>query len=78
MVLQSQAESLTLRIPSGVTLQIVNEKGIKAATATVILMKDGCAEIEEVKEFTADQPFTYMILTDSETPELLFYGQLVK
>ncbi len=56
----------------------VDEKGIKAAAATVILMKDGCAEIEEVKEFTADQPFTYMILTDSETPELLFYGQLVK
>ncbi len=72
MVLQSQAESLTMRIPSGVTLQTVDEKGIKAAAATAIIMEEGCAEIEEVKEFTANQPFTYMILTDSETPELLF------
>ncbi|SHI17060.1 serpin B [Butyrivibrio fibrisolvens DSM 3071] len=56
----------------------VDEKGVRAAAATAIIMKAGCAEIEEVKEFTADQPFTYMILTDSETPELLFYGQLVK
>ncbi|SHI36427.1 serpin B [Butyrivibrio fibrisolvens DSM 3071] len=57
----------------------VDEKGVKAAAATDIMMCDACAQEEEKpKEFIADQPFTYMILTDSEIPELLFYGQLVK
>jgi serpin B len=42
-------------------------------------MTEECAlEEPEVKEFIADKPFKYMILTDSETPELLFYGQLVE
>ena len=57
----------------------VDEKGIEAAAATAIMMTEGCAlEEPEVKEFTADEPFKYMILTDSDTPELLFYGQLVE
>ena len=57
----------------------VDEKGIEAAAATAVIMTEGCAlEEPEVKEFIADQPFKYMILTDSETPELLFYGQLVE
>ena len=42
-------------------------------------MTESCIlEEPEVKEFTADEPFKYMILTDSDTPELLFYGQLVE
>ena len=42
-------------------------------------MTEGCAfEEPEVKEFIADEPFKYMILTDGENPELLFYGQLVE
>ena len=57
----------------------LDESGVEAAAATVIMMTEGCEEIEpEVKEFTADEPFKYMILTDSETPELLFYGQVVE
>ena len=56
----------------------VDENGIKAAAATAVMMKETCAEPGEVINFIANQPFTYMILTDSETPELLFYGQLVK
>ena len=57
----------------------VDEKGIEAAAATAVIMTEGCAlEEPEVKEFIADQPFKYMILTDGETPELLFYGQLVE
>ena len=57
----------------------VDEKGIEAAAATAVIMTEGTAlEEPEVKEFIADQPFKYMILTDSETPELLFYGQLVE
>lgn len=57
----------------------VDEKGIEAAAATAVIMTEGCAlEEPEVKEFIADEPFKYMILTDNETPELLFYGQLVE
>ena len=57
----------------------VDEKGIEAAAATAVIAVEGCAlEEPEVKEFIADKPFKYMILTDSETPELLFYGQLVE
>nr|WP_297764454.1 serpin family protein [uncultured Butyrivibrio sp.] len=57
----------------------LDESGVEAAAATVIMMTEGCVEIEpEVKEFTADEPFKYMILTDSENPELLFYGQVVE
>ncbi|WP_248404740.1 serpin family protein [Butyrivibrio fibrisolvens] len=56
----------------------VDENGIKAAAATAVMMSETCAEPGEVINFIANQPFTYMILTDSETPELLFYGQLVK
>lgn len=57
----------------------VDEKGIEAAAATAVIAVESCAlEEPEVKEFIADEPFKYMILTDSETPELLFYGQLVE
>ena len=57
----------------------VDEEGIEAAAATAVLMGAASAPEEpEVKEFIADEPFKYMILTDSENPELLFYGQLVK
>ncbi|MCR5771580.1 MAG: hypothetical protein K6G87_10170 [Butyrivibrio sp.] len=57
----------------------VDEKGIEAAAATAVIMTEGCAPEEpEVKEFFANQPFKYMILTDSDSPELLFYGQLVE
>ena len=42
-------------------------------------MTEGCAlEEPEVKEFIADEPFKYIILTDGENPEHLFYGQLVE
>ncbi len=57
----------------------VDEDGIEAAAATTIMMKATSAPIEhEVKEFTADKPFKFMILTDSTTPELLFCGQVVE
>ncbi|MBE5842223.1 MAG: serpin family protein [Butyrivibrio sp.] len=56
----------------------VDEDGIEAAAATAIMMKESAMEITEIKEFHADKPFKFMILTDSETPEPLFCGQLVK
>ena len=52
----------------------VDEEGIEAAAATAIMMTEGAMlEQPEVKEFTADEPFKFMILTDAEEPELLFY-----
>ena len=57
----------------------VDEEGIEAAAATAIMMTEGAfLEQPEVKEFTADEPFKFMILTASEEPELLFYGQIVE
>ena len=57
----------------------LDESGVEAAAATVIMMTETCVEIEqEPKEFTADKPFKYMLLTNDETPELLFYGQVVE
>ncbi len=57
----------------------VDEDGIEAAAVTAIMMKTTAAPIEhEIKEFTADKPFKFMILTDSESPELLFCGQVVE
>ncbi len=55
----------------------VDEKGIEAAAATVIMMTEGAAlEEPEIKEFIADRPFKYMLMTDDS--ELLFYGQYVE
>ncbi|MCR5008323.1 MAG: hypothetical protein K6A76_07070 [Oribacterium sp.] len=57
----------------------VDEKGIEAAAATAVIMKlTSMIEMKETKEFIADKPFKYMILTDTDSPELLFYGQLVE
>lgn len=58
---------------------LTDEKGIEAAAATAVMMELQAAMVEEeIREFKADQPFRYMIVTDSKTPELLFYGQIVE
>ena len=57
----------------------VDEEGIEAAAATAVMMTEGAIAVEpEVKEFNANEPFKYMLLTDGSDPELLFYGQIVK
>ena len=58
----------------------VDESGIEAAAATVIMMTEGAyfEDPVEPKQFKADEPFKYMILTSGENPELLFYGQIVE
>ncbi|MCR5031240.1 MAG: hypothetical protein K6A92_00110 [Lachnospiraceae bacterium] len=58
----------------------VEEDGIEAAAATAIVMTETSLEMDEpeVKEFYADEPFRYMLLTDDAAPEILFYGQLVE
>ncbi len=41
------------------------------------MMTEGAAlEEPEIKEFIADRPFKYMLMTDDS--ELLFYGQYVE
>ncbi len=56
----------------------VDEDGIEAAAATAVIMTESAMEITETKDFTADEPFKYMITTSGDNPELLFYGQLVE
>ena len=58
---------------------IADEDGIEAAAATMVTMET-CAmyEPQEIKEFHANQPFRFMIYTNEDTPELLFYGQIME
>lgn len=60
----------------------VDENGTEAAAATAIIMTDGMmmpTEKPKPKEFVADKPFTYYIVaSNGENSELLFYGQYVK
>ena len=60
----------------------VDEDGIEAAAVTAIMMGTTSALIEDPpqpKEFIADHPFSFYLFTgESDSPELLFYGQLVQ
>ncbi len=43
------------------------------------MMAEGCiAEPETPKIFCADRPFSFYVVKNGETPELLFWGQIVK
>ncbi len=57
-----------------------DEAGIEAAAATVIYLLEGMAlmEEQEIKEFTADQPFRFMIITAGDVPEVLFLGRVAE
>lgn len=58
----------------------VDEKGLEAAAATAVVMMRSTAmpNPEEPVEFTADRPFQFCILReDNESPELLFWGQIM-
>ena len=58
----------------------IDEEGLEAAAVTVIEMAPTSAEPgePEVPEiFCADQPFSFYILKNGESPELLFWGQIV-
>ena len=58
----------------------VNEEGLEAAAATMAIVLGTAfpGEPEEIKEFIADEPFRFFIVTDTEEPEILFCGQIVK
>ncbi len=56
-----------------------DEKGVEAAAATAVMALGAALPgVQEVKEFVADEPFRFMIVTDSENPEVLFYGRIVE
>lgn len=59
----------------------VDEEGTEAAAVTAITMLENTAvkEPQKPKEFIANKPFTYYIYSYGDTsPELMFYGQMVK
>ncbi len=58
----------------------LDEDGIEAAAVTAIMVRATSAmpKPEEPREFTADRPFSFALVTGGEAPELLFYGQIVK
>ncbi len=57
----------------------IDEDGIEAAAATVIMMTEG-AFFEEVtpKEFIADKPFKFYICGGADDSEMLFCGQIAE
>ena len=57
----------------------VDEGGIEASAATAVAVLGALPGMpEEPKEFIADEPFKYFIITDTDDPEILFCGQIVK
>ena len=59
----------------------IDEEGLEAAAVTVIEMPtETIAEPEpETPEiFCADRPFSFYILKNGTSPELLFWGQIVE
>jgi serpin B len=58
----------------------IDEEGLEAAAVTAIIMVAESAEPGEPETpeiFLADQPFSFYILKNGESPELLFWGQIV-
>lgn len=59
----------------------IDEEGLEAAAVTAMMMAtESIAEPEpETPEvFCADRPFSFYVLKNGESPELLFWGQIVK
>lgn len=58
---------------------VIDETGVTAAAATAISTKCiDTAKKEEYKEFNANKPFKFMIISGEDRPQLLFYGQIAK
>lgn len=57
-----------------------DEEGLEAAAVTAIMMEATAMpdEPETPEIFCADQPFSFYILKDGASPELLFWGQIVR
>ncbi len=54
----------------------VDEKGTKAGAATVVMMGDGAAMIDEVKEVILDRPFVFAIM-DNDAGLPIFIGTVL-
>lgn len=59
---------------------VTDEEGIEATAASGMVMLGMPLNIEtdDPKEFIADEPFKYYIITSSGAKEILFYGQIVE
>ncbi|WP_026657566.1 serpin family protein [Butyrivibrio sp. AC2005] len=59
---------------------VTDENGIEAAASSGMVMVGSAlpTEEEEPKEFIADKPFKYYIMTTGRSKEILFYGQVVE
>ncbi|MBO4418959.1 MAG: hypothetical protein J5789_03945 [Oscillospiraceae bacterium] len=58
----------------------IDEEGLEAAAVTALAMYAGAMmpKPEEPVSFCADRPFSFYVVNGGETPELLFWGQIVK
>ncbi len=58
----------------------IDPQGLEAAAATAMVLYGTGAlpKPEEPELFRADRPFRFCILADGETPQLLFWGQIVR
>ncbi len=55
----------------------VNEKGSEAAAATVVVMAESAAPVEEMVEFIVDRPF-FFVIADDRSGSILFMGKVVE
>ncbi len=55
----------------------VNEKGSKAAAATVVEIMEAAMPIEEITEFIVNRPF-FFVIADDRTGSILFMGKVVE
>ena len=58
----------------------IDEEGLEAAAVTAMTAVTGgiMPEPEEPAIFCADRPFSFYVLMEGETPELLFWGQIIR
>jgi serpin B len=55
----------------------VNEKGSEAAAATVVVMAESAAPVEEIVEFIVNRPF-FFVIADDRSGAVLFMGKVVE
>ena len=56
----------------------VDENGLEAAAATAVILNRATAMPAQPVDFTADQPFRFVIFREDDAPELLFWGQVME
>ena len=51
---------------------------LEAAAATAVILNRATAMPAQPVDFTADQPFRFVIFREDDAPELLFWGQVME